>query len=95
MASTKEDYDLVEDTVSDTSPHVLLHPLVLVSEDDHATRSNMRDQGVIIGAILGQHHGKQISMEVSFECGSGKLFVDGPEVALNGQWFSDMLKLCK
>jgi COP9 signalosome complex subunit 6 len=95
MASQKIGHDLVDESVSETSPHILLHPLVLVSQDDHATRSNVRTKGPIIGAILGQHHGKEITMEFGFECGSGKLKTKDGDVVLDDVWFSDMLKLCK
>lgn len=94
MASQKISHDLVDDSVSETSPHILLHPLVLVSQDDHATRSNVRTKAPIIGAILGQYHGKEITMEFAFEFGSETLKTKDGEIVLDGAWFTDMLKLC-
>jgi COP9 signalosome complex subunit 6 len=95
MTTRNRKYNLVDESVSETSPHILLHPLVLVSQDDHATRSNVRKQGPIIGAILGQQNGKDISMEFAFECGSQKLSAQNDYVALDHEWFSDMLIMCK
>jgi COP9 signalosome complex subunit 6 len=95
MATRNRKYNLVDESVSETSPHILLHPLVLVSQDDHATRFNVRKQGPIIGAILGQQNGKEITMEFAFECGSEKLLIQDDDVALDYEWFSDMLVLCE
>jgi hypothetical protein len=94
MAPQKETPNLVDEAVSETSPHILLHPLVLVSQDDHATRSNIRNKGPIIGVILGQHRGKEITMEVAFECGSHQLVLENGGILLGLSWLPEMLKMC-
>jgi COP9 signalosome complex subunit 6 len=47
----------------------VLHPLVLLTMSDYITRHTLREQrGPIIGAILGQQNGREITMEHAFEC---------------------------
>jgi COP9 signalosome complex subunit 6 len=83
---------LVSEFASENSPHVQLHPIVLISQDDHATRYGLRKQGVAIGAILGQQNGKEITMEHAFECGSGKLVKDSGGPRLSEDWFNQVLQ---
>jgi len=48
---------------------VVLHPLVLLTISDYITRHTLRDLGgPVIGAVLGQHNGREITMEHAFEC---------------------------
>jgi COP9 signalosome complex subunit 6 len=86
---------LVLESASENSPHVQLHPIVLISQDDHATRYGLRKQGVAIGAILGQQNGKEITMEHAFECGSGKLQTDSGGARLSEGWFNQVLQHSK
>ncbi|SPO05872.1 related to cop9 (constitutive photomorphogenic), subunit 6 [Cephalotrichum gorgonifer] len=52
---------------SDTQ--VILHPLVLLTISDYITRHTLRSQpGPIMGALLGQHNGREITIEHAFEC---------------------------
>jgi COP9 signalosome complex subunit 6 len=83
--------DLVDPSASDTSPHILFHPLALIAIDDHVSRSGIRRLGPIVGALLGRHNGKEVVVEQAFECGSKKL--SGGK--LDPSWFSRMLKLRK
>ncbi|GAB0137764.1 hypothetical protein EsDP_00006018 [Epichloe bromicola] len=47
----------------------VLHPLVLLSISDYLTRHSLRDQkGPVVGAILGQQNGREITMEAAFDC---------------------------
>ncbi|QPH15992.1 hypothetical protein C2857_000531 [Epichloe festucae Fl1] len=47
----------------------VLHPLVLLSISDYLTRHSLREQkGPVIGAILGQQNGREITMEAAFDC---------------------------
>ncbi|PVI06381.1 hypothetical protein DM02DRAFT_609953 [Periconia macrospinosa] len=75
---------------SDTSPTIQLHPLVLLTISDCITRHTLRNQsGPVVGAILGQQNGQDISMEVAFQA---KLVTDDAgEVALDTDWFSKRL----
>lgn len=47
----------------------------------------------IIGALLGQQHGRDISLEHAFEC----IVVEGPdgELSLPPDWFIERVKQCK
>ncbi|KAH7328034.1 hypothetical protein B0I35DRAFT_6714 [Stachybotrys elegans] len=48
---------------------VVLHPLVLLTISDYITRHTLRQQeGPIIGALLGQQNGREITVEHAFEC---------------------------
>jgi hypothetical protein len=83
---------LLDPTTSDASPHILLHPSVLITINDHATRSGIRHQGPVLGALLGRHDGKTIVVEQAFECGSQKLG-DAEFPLIEPVWFGRMLKL--
>lgn len=79
---------------SDTSPQIQLHPLVLLTTSDYITRHVLRRQeGPIVGAILGQQNGREITMEVAFECK-----VDtkpNGAVEVDEEWFNERLEQCK
>jgi COP9 signalosome complex subunit 6 len=47
----------------------VLHPLVLLTISDYITRHTLRGQkGPIIGALLGQQNGREITIEHAFDC---------------------------
>ncbi|KAM3509115.1 hypothetical protein MY11210_006454 [Beauveria gryllotalpidicola] len=49
--------------------HAVLHPLVLLTISDYITRHTLRQQTVpIIGALLGQQNGREITIEHAFDC---------------------------
>ncbi|OAR02384.1 hypothetical protein LLEC1_05316 [Akanthomyces lecanii] len=49
--------------------HAVLHPLVLLTISDYITRHTLRHQSVpIIGALLGQQNGREITIEHAFDC---------------------------
>lgn len=49
--------------------HAVLHPLVLLTISDYITRHTLRQQSVpIIGALLGQQNGREITIEHAFDC---------------------------
>lgn len=52
---------------------IALHPLPLLEISDHITRSYQRGhKGAIVGALLGQQNGRQITIEHSFTVGATK-----------------------
>jgi COP9 signalosome complex subunit 6 len=75
---------------SDSSLQVALHPLVLLTISDYITRHTLRNQkGPIVGALLGQQNGREITIEHAFEC----LLVDvNGETILNKAWFDERLQ---
>ena len=93
---------LVSQGASDSSLSVQLHPLVLLTVSDYITRHTLRQQeGPIVGAILGQQNGREVTMEHAFEC---KLKTDPKTKAiiadnegrlmLDEEWFAQRLEQC-
>ncbi|KAJ5986501.1 hypothetical protein N7451_010866 [Penicillium sp. IBT 35674x] len=85
---------LVSQKLSDSGRYVQLHPLVLLTISDHLTRHTARQQkGPVLGALLGQQNGQEITLEHAFECftttGS-----DG-EIRLADSWFEQRLQQFK
>lgn len=85
---------LVSQKLSDSGRYVQLHPLVLLTISDHLTRHTARQQkGPVLGALLGQQNGQEITLEHAFECftttGS-----DG-EIRLPDSWFEQRLQQCQ
>ena len=66
--------------------NVALHPLVILTISDYITRHTLRNQpGPLIGALLGQQYGEQISIEHAFEVNALKGEVDAT-------WFTARLE---
>ncbi|KAH8430486.1 COP9 signalosome complex subunit 6 [Aspergillus melleus] len=85
---------LLSQKSSDSGLHIQLHPLILLTISDHITRHAARgQQGPIIGALLGQQNGRQITLEHAFEC----IVVEGPngEAQLSQEWFIERVKQLK
>ena len=85
---------LISSKSSDSGLHIQLHPLVLLTISDQITRHAARQQqGPIIGALLGQQNGREITLEHVFECpvATGA----NGEVLLPSTWFEERLKQCK
>ncbi|KAJ5689077.1 hypothetical protein N7462_003469 [Penicillium macrosclerotiorum] len=85
---------LVSRKSSDSGLHIQLHPLVLLTISDHITRHTARQQqGPIVGALLGQQNGREITLEHGFECpvttGTNN------ETLLPTTWFEERLKQFK
>lgn len=79
---------------SDSGLEVHLHPLVLLTISDYIARHVLRRQpGPIIGALLGQQSGREISLEHAFECSVD--LAQGDTVILNEVWFQDRLQQYK
>lgn len=75
---------------SDTSLQIALHPLVLLTISDYITRHTLRQQkGPVVGALLGQQNGREITIEHAFDCLLTE--VDG-EVILSQAWFEERLQ---
>ncbi|KAL2065522.1 hypothetical protein VTL71DRAFT_3192 [Oculimacula yallundae] len=78
---------------SDTSLQIALHPLVLLTISDYITRHTLRQQtGPVVGALLGQQNGREITIEHAFDCLLQEL--EG-EIVLNQTWFEDRLQQMK
>jgi hypothetical protein len=85
-------HSLVVEGSSETSPRVILHPLVLVTVSDHGTRAALQNKLPVFGAILGENNSKELTLEIAFECGIDALtFANGAPV-LDADWFSTMIQ---
>ncbi|KAE8314716.1 hypothetical protein BDV41DRAFT_533578 [Aspergillus transmontanensis] len=85
---------LVSQKSSDSGLHIQLHPLILLTISDHITRHAARSQqGPILGALLGQQNGREITLEHAFEC----IVKEGPngEPQLPNEWFNERVKQFK
>lgn len=84
---------LLSQKTSDSGLHIQLHPLVLLTVSDQITRHAARQQqGPIVGALLGQQNGREITLEHVFECQLTCGLND--EIILPRAWFEDRLKQC-
>jgi COP9 signalosome complex subunit 6 len=78
---------------SDSGLQIALHPLVLLTISDYITRHTLRQQtGPIVGALLGQQNGREITIEHAFDCA---LVEKDDEIILNQAWFEDRLQQSK
>lgn len=79
---------------SDPGLQIHLHPLVLLTISDYITRHVLRRQrGPIVGALLGQQNGREISLEHAFECRVIRGSADS--VILDEPWFKERLQQYK
>ncbi|ORY65214.1 COP9 signalosome-like protein subunit 6 [Pseudomassariella vexata] len=78
---------------SDSGLQAVLHPLVLLTISDYITRHTLRDQqGPIVGALLGQQNGREITIEHAFECAT---IAQNREVIMDPIWFGQRLDQMK
>ncbi|KAJ5958360.1 JAB1/Mov34/MPN/PAD-1 [Penicillium vulpinum] len=85
---------LVSQKSSDSGLHIQLHPLVLLTVSDQITRHAARQQhGPIIGGLLGQQNGREITLEHAFECPVTCGLND--EIILPAAWFQERLQQFK
>lgn len=75
---------------TDSGLQVALHPLVLLTISDYITRHTLRQQtGPIVGALLGQQNGREITIEHAFDC---RLMESEGDVVLHKVWFEERLQ---
>ncbi|KAI0598303.1 COP9 signalosome complex subunit 6 [Biscogniauxia sp. FL1348] len=93
MESTDYNPLLSSQKTSDSGLQAVLHPLVLLTISDYITRHTLRDQpGPIVGALIGQQNGREVTIEHAFECAT--LAQDG-EIRLDAEWFKQRLDQMK
>lgn len=84
---------LISTQKSSDGLQVALHPLPLLSISDYMTRHTLRnEQGPIVGAMLGQQNGREITIEHTFEVLT--IVIDG-ETRLSQDWFEERLQASK
>lgn len=78
---------------ADSNLTISLHPLVLLTISDHITRHRVRGEaGSVVGALLGQQKGSDITIEHAFQC-KAITGTDG-DIILDQAWFKDRLQQC-
>ena len=78
---------------SDSSLRVHLHPLILLTISDYITRHTLRGHTKpIVGALLGQQNGRDITLEHAFEC---EVEEKDSQIILHEAWFKNRLQQYK
>lgn len=78
---------------SESSLRAHLHPLILLTISDYITRHTLRRHNTpIVGALLGQQNGRDITLEHAFEC---EVITTEGQILLHEQWFKDRLQQYK
>lgn len=91
MAEDRSNSLLSTHKSSDSGLQIHLHPLVLLTISDYITRHILRRQhGPIVGALLGQQIGREISLEYAFEC--SVIAGNDETVNLDDVWLKDRLQ---
>jgi COP9 signalosome complex subunit 6 len=91
--STGPSNPLITTKAPDAALSVQLHPLVLLTITDYITRHISRQQAnPIVGAVVGQQHGRSFTLEHAYEC---KTSLQDDRVALDADWFADRLEQYK
>ena len=93
MASTDSNPLISTHKSSDSSLNIHLHPLVLLTISDYIARHTLRNlKSPIVGALLGQQNGRDITLEHAFEC---QMIQDNGQTILHQEWFKDRLQQYK
>ncbi|MCJ1416461.1 hypothetical protein MMC32_002799 [Xylographa parallela] len=81
---------------SDSSLRALLHPLVLLTISDYITRHTLRRQTQpIVGALLGQQNGREVSIEHAYEVKLVRGEDGDVDWTLCHEWFQERLQQYK
>lgn len=84
---------LISKHPSTSGLQIALHPLALLTISDYITRHTLRrNQGPIVGVLLGSQNGREISVEHAYEVVALE-DLDGT-VTIEKEWFDAKLKLC-
>ena len=93
MASMESNPLISTHKSSDSSLNIHLHPLVLLTISDYIARHTLRNlKSPIVGALLGQQNGRDITLEHAFEC---QMIQDNGQTILHQEWFKDRLQQYK
>ncbi|KAI0485294.1 COP9 signalosome complex subunit 6 [Xylariaceae sp. FL0804] len=89
MEPTRANPLLSAQKASDSGLLAVLHPLVLLTISDYITRHTLRHQeGPVVGALIGQQNGREVTIEHAFECATN---ANGNDVLLDREWFAKRL----
>ncbi|KAJ5343070.1 uncharacterized protein N7506_002894 [Penicillium brevicompactum] len=85
---------LVSQKSSDSGLHIQLHPLVLLTVSDQITRHLARQHTEpVLGGLLGQQNGREITLEHAFEC--PVTINEHNEIIMVASWFEERLQQLK
>lgn len=85
---------LISSKPSDSGLSVSLHPLALLTISDHVTRHSVRNQkGPIVGALLGQQTGREVTAEHAYPTDLVKTQEGGWE--FNISWMEARTQQCE
>jgi COP9 signalosome complex subunit 6 len=85
---------LVSSKPSDTGTTVSLHPLVLLTASDQITRYRVRsEKEPLVGIILGQQKGREITAEHAFVAGLVK--TEAGQYTFKQPWLETRIQQCK
>ncbi|KAI0161604.1 hypothetical protein GGR52DRAFT_130216 [Hypoxylon sp. FL1284] len=94
MASADPNPLISSQKSSDSGVQAVLHPLVLLTISDYITRHTLRAQeGPVVGALIGQQNGREITIEHAFECATVE--TENGSVVLQDSWFAQRLDQMK
>lgn len=81
-------------TQSRSELQIILHPLVLLAISDYISRHTLRNQQYpIIGGLLGQQNGREISVEHVFDCNMTPDEQHEGQYLLDKDFFTDRLEM--
>lgn len=82
---------LVSAKTSDSGLQAHLHPLVLLTISDLIAQRSLRRQELpVVGALFGQQHGRDITLEFATEC--QVISKDDGTLILHDEWFKDRVQ---
>jgi COP9 signalosome complex subunit 6 len=91
MAAQAANELLSTQKASDSGLQVVLHPLPILEISDFIARAYQRGfKGAVVGALLGQQNGREVTIEHSFSCKSAKNAEGVYE--LDQEWFRQRLE---
>jgi len=88
-------YSILHQTISLSSTQVVVHPLVLLSVTDHASRSASGSRKRVLGVLLGQDNGKSINVANSFAVPFEEDERDPKTWFLDHDYIESMMEMCK
>lgn len=93
MATSSEN-PLVSSKPSDSGITVSLHPLVLLTVSDQITRHRVRgESGPIVGLLLGQQNGREITAEHAFSATVDRNEQTG-KMTFKYDWLQERVQQC-
>ena len=78
-----------------TATSVVVHPLVLLSVTDHASRVSISARKRVVGVLLGQDNGKSVNVANSFAVPFEEDEHDAKKLFLDHDYIENMMEMFK